>query len=44
MEMEHVDPFDDFDNYQKRLKAEGKKLPHAVQFLEKEDSRVGGQA
>jgi hypothetical protein len=44
IEMQHIDPFDDFDAYQSQLKAEGKKLPHAVRFLAKEDSRVGGAA
>ena len=38
-EMQHVDPFDDFDEYKAALQAEQKKLPQAVRFL---DEKVGG--
>lgn len=33
IEMEHIDPFDDFDKYKDQLSADGKKLPHAVRYL-----------
>ena len=38
-EMQHIDPFDDFDAYKAALQAEQKKLPQAVRFL---DEQVGG--
>ena len=38
-EMQHIDPFDDFEAYKAALQAEQKKLPQAVRFL---DERVGG--
>ena len=38
-EMQHVDPFDDFEAYKAALQAEQKKLPQAVRFL---DKQVGG--
>lgn len=38
-EMQHIDPFDDFDEYKAALQAEQKKLPQAVRFL---DEQVGG--
>lgn len=41
MEMQHIDPFDDFDEYKTALQAEQKKLPQAVRFL---DKQVGGAA
>ena len=39
MEVQHIDPFDDFDEYKAALQAEQKKLPQAVRFL---DEKVGG--
>ena len=39
MEMQHIDPFDDFKAYKAALQAEQKKLPQAVRFL---DEKVGG--
>ena len=39
IEMQHIDPFDDFDEYKAALQAEQKKLPQAVRFL---DEQVGG--
>lgn len=39
MEMQHIDPFDNFDEYKAALQAEQKKLPQAVRFL---DKQVGG--
>ncbi|WP_104472629.1 hypothetical protein [Acinetobacter indicus] len=39
MEMQHIDPFDDFDEYKAALQAEQKKLPQAVRFM---DEEVGG--
>lgn len=39
MEMQHIDPFDDFDEYKAALQAEQKKLPQAVRFM---DEKVGG--
>lgn len=39
MEMQHIDPFDDFEAYKAALQAEQKKLPQAVRFL---DEKVGG--
>lgn len=39
MEMQHIDPFDDFEEYKAALQAEQKKLPQAVRFL---DEKVGG--
>ena len=38
-EMQHIDPFDDFDEYKAALQAERKKLPQAVRFM---DEKVGG--
>ena len=38
-EMQHIDPFDDFDEYKAALQAEQKKLPQAVRFM---DEKVGG--
>ena len=38
-EMQHIDPFDDFEAYKAALQAEQKKLPQAVRFL---DKQVGG--
>lgn len=35
IEMEHIDPFDDFDKYKELLKTEGKSLPQAVKHMEK---------
>ena len=40
-EMQHIDPFDDFEAYKAALQAEQKKLPQAVRFL---DEKVGGAA
>ena len=40
-EMQHIDPFDDFEAYKAALQAEQKKLPQAVRFL---DEQVGGAA
>lgn len=39
MEMQHVDPFDSFDEYKAALQAEQKPLPQAVRFM---DKQVGG--
>ena len=39
-EMQHIDPFDDFEAYKAALQAEQKKLPQAVRFL----SEKGGAA
>lgn len=39
MEVQHIDPFDDFDAYKAALQSEQKKLPQAVRFL---DEKVGG--
>lgn len=43
-EQNHIDPFDDFETYQETLKAEGKKLPHAVRFMSngEDEQGVGG--
>ena len=41
MEMQHVDPFDNFDEYKAALQAEQKPLPQAVRFM---DKQVGGAA
>lgn len=38
-EMQHIDPFDDFEEYKAALRAEQKKLPQAVRFM---DEKVGG--
>ena len=38
-EMQHIDPFDDFEAYKAALQSEQKKLPQAVRFL---DEKVGG--
>ena len=43
IEMEHIDPFDDFDQYKTVMRLEQKPLPYAVRFLEKRvDESVGG--
>lgn len=42
IEMEHVDPFDNFEQYRERLALENKKVPAALRFIEKADQRVGG--
>ena len=39
MEMQHIDPFDDFEAYKAALRAEQKPLPQAVRFM---DKQVGG--
>lgn len=39
IEMQHIDPFDNFEAYKAALQAEQKKLPQAVRFL---DEQVGG--
>ena len=39
IEMQHIDPFDDFEAYKAALQAEQKKLPQAVRFM---DKQVGG--
>lgn len=39
IEMQYIDPFDNFDEYKAALQAEQKKLPQAVRFL---DEKVGG--
>lgn len=39
IEMQYIDPFDNFDEYKAALQAEQKKLPQAVRFL---DKQVGG--
>ena len=39
IEMQHIDPFDNFDEYKAALQAEQKKLPQAVRFM---DEKVGG--
>lgn len=39
MEMQHIDPFDDFEEYKAVLRAEQKQLPNAVRFM---DKQVGG--
>ena len=36
IEMQHIDPFDDFDEYKAALQAEQKKLPQAVRFMDKQ--------
>lgn len=41
MEFEHVDPFDNFEQYKASLGFENKKIPFALRFME-EDQRVGG--
>lgn len=38
-EMQHIDPFDDFEAYKAALQSEQKKLPQAVRFM---DEKVGG--
>lgn len=40
IEMEHIDPFDDFEKYKAALQAEQKPLPNAVRFM----SEKGGAA
>lgn len=39
IEMQHIDPFDDFEAYKATLQSEQKQLPQAVRFL---DEQVGG--
>ena len=39
IEDEHIDPFDNFEEYKAALRAEQKPLPNAVRFM---DKRVGG--
>lgn len=39
MEMQHIDPFDNFEEYKAALQAEQKPLPNAVRFM---DKQVGG--
>ena len=39
-EMQHIDPFDDFEAYKAALQAEQKKLPQAVRFM---DKQAGGE-
>ena len=39
IEMEHIDPFDNFEEYKAALRAEQKPLPNAVRFM---DKKVGG--
>lgn len=41
MEFEHVDPFDNFEQYRASLSFENKRIPFALRFME-EDQRVGG--
>lgn len=41
IEMEHIDPFDDFEKYKAALQAEQKPLPNAVRFLELEQAGGG---
>lgn len=41
IEMEHIDPFDDFEKYKAALQAEQKPLPNAVRFLELEQTGGG---
>lgn len=36
MEMQHIDPFDDFEAYKAALQAEQKPLPQAVRFMDKQ--------
>ena len=38
-EMQHIDPFDDFEAYKAALQSKQKKLPQAVRFM---DKQVGG--
>ena len=42
IEMEHIDPFDDFDQYKTVMRLEQKPLPYAVRFLDKKDQGLGG--
>lgn len=41
IEMEHIDPFDNFEEYKAALQAEQKPLPNAVRFLELEQTGGG---
>lgn len=41
IEDEHIDPFDNFEEYKAALRAEQKQLPQAVRFM---DKQVGGAA
>ena len=41
IEDEHIDPFDNFEEYKAALRAEQKQLPNAVRFM---DKQVGGAA
>lgn len=42
IEFEHIDPFDNFEQYRERLALENKKVPSALRFMEKADQRAGG--
>ena len=42
IEMEHIDPFDDFDQYKAVMRLEQKPLPYAVRFLDKKEQGLGG--
>ncbi len=42
IEMEHIDPFDDFDKYKTVMRLEQKPLPYAVRFLDKKEQGLGG--
>ncbi|RLL42966.1 hypothetical protein D9K79_11405 [Acinetobacter cumulans] len=42
IEMEHIDPFDDFEQYRERLALENKKVPTALRFIEKTGQSAGG--
>ncbi|RLL29049.1 hypothetical protein D9K80_17330 [Acinetobacter cumulans] len=44
IEMEHIDPFDDFEQYRERLALENKKVPTALRFIEKTGQSIGGGA
>ena len=41
IEMEHIDPFDDFDKYKTVMRLEQKPLPYAVRFLDKRPGEQG---
>ena len=40
IEMEHIDPFDNFEEYKAALRAEQKPLPNAVRFMDKQVGRA----
>ena len=42
IEMEHIDPFDDFEKYKASMQSEQKPLPYAVRFLDKKEQGLGG--